>query len=132
MLDNIVKFLAGLAPFLAIILIIWGAFLVITAGGSSDRLSSGKKVIQAAVVGLAIVLGAWVIVSTVFLIITGGNRFYGAPLPWHSIRCTQLNTPSKPRSQSLGPGRHGDVSSAQEAREFGYSEEHIRMIYPEE
>ena len=90
LLDNIVKFMAGLAPFLAILLIIWGAFLIITAGGSPDRLSTGKKVIQAAVIGLAIVLGAWVIVSTVFLVITGNTRFYGSPLPWHAIRCTQL------------------------------------------
>ncbi|HCX45063.1 TPA: hypothetical protein DGT35_00450 [Patescibacteria group bacterium] len=90
LLDNIVKFMAGLAPFLATLLIIWGAFLIITAGGSPDRLSTGKKVIQAAVTGLAIVLGAWIIVSTVFLVITGSNKFYGSPMPWNAIRCTQL------------------------------------------
>ena len=112
--DNIVKFLAGLAPVLAILFIIGGAFIIITSGGSPDRLSSGKKMITAAVVGLAVVLGAWVIVSTVFLIITGSNKFYGAPLPWYAIRCTQLD------SASVG-GRYGDTSTREAAREQGSS-----------
>ena len=74
LLDNIVKFLAGIAPILAVLFIIGGAFIIITAGGSPERLSSGKKMIQAAVVGLAVVIGAWVIISTVFLIITGSDE----------------------------------------------------------
>jgi len=85
LIDNLVKFTATIAPLVAVIFIVWGSFIIITAG-STDRYAKGRDVIKFAVIGLAIVLAAWVIVSTVFLVLTGS---YGGPLPlpWHRIQC---------------------------------------------
>ena len=42
-------------PILAI-MVIWGAFQLITSGGAPDKISSGKKTLLYAVIGFAIVL----------------------------------------------------------------------------
>lgn len=86
LIDNVVKFITVLAPLLVVIFIIWGAFLIITAAGNTSRMVKGRQVIVTAVVGMLIVLGAWLITSTTFLIITGAYEG-PLPLPWYSIRC---------------------------------------------
>ncbi len=87
LIDNIVKLLAKIAPIIAVTLIIWGAFVIITSGGSSGRLGQGRTIITRAVVGLLIVLGAWLIVSTTFLVLTGSDRYYGSRAPWNRVTC---------------------------------------------
>ena len=86
LIDNLVKFMATLAPILATIFTIWGAFLMITSGGSPARWGQGKTAITRAVVGLIIVLCAWLIVSTVFQIIVG-NYQGPLPMPWYKLGC---------------------------------------------
>lgn len=85
LIDNLVKFATMLASFLVVIFIIWGAFLIMTAA-SSDRVKQGRQVIITAVIGLAIVLGAWIIVSTIFLLITGSYQG-PLPMPWYRVSC---------------------------------------------
>lgn len=86
LIDNVVKFATQLVFVLVVIYMIWGAFLIITSGGSKDRVTKGRKIITSAIIGMVIVLGAWLIVSTVFLVVTGG--YEGAlPMPWYRIQC---------------------------------------------
>lgn len=80
--QNIINFLFELAIPIAVAMIVWGAFVFMTAGGSEDRVASGKKIMTSAVIGLVIALGAWVIVNIVLHALTGTVNF-----PWNEVRC---------------------------------------------
>jgi len=59
---NIVQWLLGFLGLIAVIIILYGGFVWMTAGGNEERIAKAKKIITAAVVGLIIVLLAWAIV----------------------------------------------------------------------
>ena len=79
---NLIGWLTGIAITLGVLFIIWGAFVIMTAGGSPERVSQGRQSMTIAVVGIAIALGGWLIIGTVINILSGGN-----PLPWTEIQC---------------------------------------------
>ena len=62
---NIITFVLGLLGLIAVVMILYGGFIWLTAGGNEDKVGSAKKIISAAIVGLIIVLLAWAIVNFV-------------------------------------------------------------------
>lgn len=88
--QNVVDFGMSLVIFaIAPVLILWGGIAVITAGGSPERVSYGKGVLTKTVLGLVVVLGAYVIVAT-FLWAVGANLTQtGEPykVSWPNIEC---------------------------------------------
>ncbi len=52
-----------------------------TAGDSVERVSQGRKIIQAAIIGVLIALGAWMIINMILSAI-GGRSF--EPWKWGS------------------------------------------------
>lgn len=62
---KIIQWALGFLGLVAVILILYGGFVWMTAAGNEDKVSQAKKIISAAVVGLIIVLLAWAIVSFV-------------------------------------------------------------------
>lgn len=80
--QNIIQMLFELAVPIAVAVIVWGAFLFITAGGSEERVGKGKKTMTAAVIGLVIALAAWIIVNTILHVLTGDINF-----PWADVSC---------------------------------------------
>lgn len=62
---KIVQWVLGFLGLIAVIFILYGGFVWMTAGGNEDKVATAKKVISAAVVGLIIVLLAWAIVTFV-------------------------------------------------------------------
>jgi hypothetical protein len=79
---NIIGWLTSIATALGVLFIIWGAFVIMTAGGSPERVSQGRQSMTIAVIGIAIALGGWLIIGTVINVLSGGN-----PLPWNEIQC---------------------------------------------
>lgn len=73
LIQNIINFGIGIAMVLGTAFIIYGGFLIITAGGSPERVQSGRKAIISAIAGIAIVLGAWLIVDTILKLLTGSG-----------------------------------------------------------
>lgn len=75
--NNIVKFLLSqiTAP-LAVILLIYGGIVWITAGGDPGKIEKGKKVLWLAFWGMVIAFAAWLIVNTILVTLaTGDFRF---------------------------------------------------------
>ncbi|MBI2024491.1 MAG: hypothetical protein HYT03_00125 [Candidatus Harrisonbacteria bacterium] len=72
-LKNIINFTFYVAIPLAVIFIVWGAFVIMTAGGSETRFGKGKSIITAAVIGLAILFGSWLIVTVVVRFLETGT-----------------------------------------------------------
>ena len=80
--QNIIQMLFELAIPLAVAMIAWGAFVFMTAAGSEERVKQGRKIMTSAVIGLAIVLGAWIIINVLLHLLTGKVNF-----PWHTVSC---------------------------------------------
>ena len=69
---------------LAVLMIVVGGVMFLTAGGDPGRIGGAKKILTATVIGLAIILVAWLIVDTVITFITPA----GSPFQqWHTINC---------------------------------------------
>jgi len=88
--QNIIGFMMWyIAPALAIFIVAWGGFNILIAGGDPGRKQAGRKAITAAIVGLLIVFGAWIIINE-FLLFFSGQASGIATIfsnPWTDIQC---------------------------------------------
>lgn len=85
---------------IAPIFLIVGAFFILTAGGSAERVSRGKSVLTSTVVGIMLALGAFLIVNT-FLWALGNNPVLGGPnkpggVSWPNVACRVQAPPPPP------------------------------------
>ena len=93
--QNIINFLMwGIAPVLAVLVIAWGGFNILIAGGEPAKKQTGYNAIKAVIIGLLIVFGAWIVVNEFLLFFTGqttgtAEMFSGTVFsnPWTEIRC---------------------------------------------
>ncbi|GEM_PF-1294568 len=69
---QVIRFLLTVAIPLGIVFVSWGGFVIMTAGGSDEKVKKGKDIVLASVIGIAIALAAWLIVITVDKILRGG------------------------------------------------------------
>lgn len=75
-LQNIIGYLIMIgAPILAI-MVIYGGFLILTAGDSPEKVKSGKDVIFWAAVGYIIVLSSWGVLYIIGQIITNNPKAF--------------------------------------------------------
>lgn len=58
---------------LVVIMIIYGGFVIMTAGDSTDKVAQGRKIIQSSIIGVVIVLGAWMIIDQILTVIATGE-----------------------------------------------------------
>ncbi len=98
----VVNFALGFLGLIAVIIVIYGGVLYVTAGGEEENTQKGKKAIQYAVIGLLIVLGSFAFVNTVIrgamgeeegggsISQTGGNVSSGFNAAAESIRAMAL------------------------------------------
>lgn len=68
---NLTKLILGMVGSLALLFFIYGGITFMLAGGKSEAIDKGKKIITNAVIGVAIVLGAWIIVNFAIAALTG-------------------------------------------------------------
>ncbi len=64
-IQNIIEFMFYISIPIAVMFIVWGSFVIMTAGGSETRFQKGKTVITAAIVGIIIVFSSNLIVTTI-------------------------------------------------------------------
>ena len=62
---KIIRVILGLLGIIALVIIIYGGFTIMTSGGSEEKVSTGKKILINAVIGLAIILSSFAIVQFV-------------------------------------------------------------------
>lgn len=68
---NVINFMIqGLAFPLVVLFFLIGGFLLLTSGGSPNRIEQGKKAITGAVIGLVIVLSSVVVINTFLAVFT--------------------------------------------------------------
>jgi PKD repeat protein len=62
---NITNYALGFLALIAVLIIIYGGFLYLTAAGKEEQAGKGKKAISYAVIGILIIMGSFAIVNTV-------------------------------------------------------------------
>jgi len=65
LIGNILRVALGFTGVVALIMIIYGGFLWLTSGGNADRVKKGRDTLVWAILGLALIFGAYAIVNTV-------------------------------------------------------------------
>lgn len=80
--SNIIQFIWEIATAIAVLMIIYGAFVMLTSGGSEERVSQGRKAMLSAVTGLVIALVAWLFVNELLQFLSGNPSF-----PWSQVTC---------------------------------------------
>lgn len=68
---NLARLMLGLLGSITLIVFVYGGVVWLTAAGNAQRVERGKQVFEGALVGLVIVLAAWVIVNFVLAALTG-------------------------------------------------------------
>lgn len=63
---NIIKYILSFLGVIFIILIIYAGFLWMTASGDSEKITKAKDILISAVIGIIIVLSAYIITATIF------------------------------------------------------------------
>ncbi len=83
---NLIDFAIYIIFPLAVVMIIVGGGFIMTAAGSTERVSKGREIITAAVVGLLIALLSWLLIDTIIKIVGvgWGSLKIG---PWNEIKC---------------------------------------------
>ena len=66
-----VQLITGLAGSVALLMFVWGGFLWITSAGSAEKAKLAKKVFVNATLGLALIFGAYAIISTLLNAFSG-------------------------------------------------------------
>ncbi len=62
---NVLDFLLSIVGVLAIIMLVVGGIMYLTAAGNEDQLDSGKKIVKYSIIGIAVALASLVIVSQI-------------------------------------------------------------------
>lgn len=70
---NISQFILTLIGTVTVAMVVLGGLMWLVSGGSSERISQGKKIITGAFIGLGITMGAYLAVNSVILGFLGGN-----------------------------------------------------------
>lgn len=63
---NVSKYVFGIIGSLTLAMFVYGGVMFLISAGSADKVGEAKKIITAAVVGLLIVFGSWLIINFVF------------------------------------------------------------------
>jgi len=64
-IKNVVNFALGFLGILAVVIIIFGGFMYLTAAGKEETATKGKKTVTYAIIGLLIIMASFAIVNTV-------------------------------------------------------------------
>ncbi|TSC56481.1 MAG: hypothetical protein G01um101418_312 [Parcubacteria group bacterium Gr01-1014_18] len=73
----LIRIIMGFLGTVAVVIILMGGFKWMTAGGSSDKTDEAKKLIQAGIIGLVIILSAFAITTFVLQQLTVATGLQG-------------------------------------------------------
>jgi hypothetical protein len=69
-IKNAINWLLGILATIALVICLYGGFLMVVSAGDSKKYESGLNVLKYAAIGLAIIGLSWMIVSVVFWFIS--------------------------------------------------------------
>lgn len=102
LIQNVLHFAMEMAFLVVVVLIVYGGLRWVFSLGKEENIKAGQRIITNAMIGLVIILAAWLIVNTVFWLIAimGGDDYTGT---WYNIECEELES-SVPIATQSGSG----------------------------
>jgi len=90
-LDDFVQLFVNLAkwgwwilPSLALLMFIWGGFLLLTSGGNQERIQQGKRMLLSVLIGgIVVLILVWILTSFVIYALTGNKEGSIFGKPWY-------------------------------------------------
>lgn len=80
LLFNILRAVLGLIGAVAFVIVLYGGFVYLTAGGNAEQTGKALQIILWAAIGLAVILFAYIIMSYVVGVVAGGAALDAAPV----------------------------------------------------
>lgn len=123
--NNLIVLLVQLLSLAAIIMIVIAGFRLVMSGGNSEAWESAKKNFTNIIIGIILVMSAWLIVDTIMKALVVGNdggdlssgRSYGqeGPFnnfgPWNQLQCPVIDTSASAGGTSESPSYASTQSS---------------------
>ncbi|MFT5832363.1 MAG: hypothetical protein ACI9SY_000750 [Candidatus Paceibacteria bacterium] len=95
--NTFISWLIGAVMVLFAVLMVIAGFGLVTSGGNPDALNTAKSKFTNAIIGLIIVLSAWLIVDTLMKALVGESGQVSGNLAWSEIQCmTQVEATTVP------------------------------------
>jgi hypothetical protein len=105
--NSFISWLIGAVMVLFAVLMVIAGFGLVTSGGNPDALNTAKSKFTNAIIGLIIVLSAWLIVDTLMKALVGDSGQVSGNLAWSEIQCmTQVEATTVPETVQI------DITSA--------------------
>jgi hypothetical protein len=120
--NNILRFFITLAVAVAGLMFAWGGFTMVTSAGESGKVSEARGMMTSSVVGLVIVLSAWIFMDTLLkMVLRDDVSQLGM---WNKIECSGQVGPTQSAVSSSVPGGGRSTMSASDInnRVMGTSE----------
>ena len=105
-IDEVLDWLITIMLVIFAIVVVYAGIRLVTSGGSPDAKSSAKTMMTNAIIGIVIVLAAWILVDTLMRALLPGTdgelEFNGITTPWNALQCTptigpaEVTGPTKP------------------------------------
>ncbi|MBI5794431.1 hypothetical protein HZA87_05145 [Candidatus Uhrbacteria bacterium] len=70
---RLIQAILGITGAVALLMFIWGGFQWLISGGSPEKVKKGKETLIWAVIGLAVIVGAYMLVSAVVSALESGT-----------------------------------------------------------
>ncbi|OGZ60957.1 MAG: hypothetical protein A2919_00420 [Candidatus Spechtbacteria bacterium RIFCSPLOWO2_01_FULL_43_12] len=87
LIHNAIEFaLFNLGPVLVALMIMIGGFYILTGAGNPAQVAKGKNTVQWAILGYVLMMAAWLIVNTIFMVIDLNTSWAGLG-KWYEINC---------------------------------------------
>lgn len=87
---NIAAIIVGLSGSILLLMFTYGGIMFILAAGNQERVQKAKQILTTAVIGLVIILGAWVMINFIINALTGGETggpgfIFGGRRSWYEL-----------------------------------------------
>jgi len=77
LIGYLIKAIMGIVGSLALVMIIYGGFVWMTAAGNTEKITQGKNILVWAIIGLVVIFSAYLLVSNIINISTGKGLLSG-------------------------------------------------------
>lgn len=89
--NNVTDIIIALAVGISVIIFMYAGWLMLSSGGSSAQIKRGKDVMTNVLIGLIIILTAWLVIDVMLkTLLPNGEVQFGNnnPMPWNQIVCS--------------------------------------------
>lgn len=101
--NNVIQFSIGLISVLAAIIMVYAGYLLVSSRGNVGQMERAKVMFTNILIGMVIMLSAFLVINTVLGILVGKNS---PILNWNNFPCTYANKAGEASRESIKIGRH--------------------------